>query len=156
MKREAAVPAPWRELWGIALTGVSAVLLLCVLWQVSRTGNDAIDRSTLQRERAALYEANRVVAVLDVVAAFRRALVLDQPDRIARAAQAERAFRRVGADLESGSAAVLGLEKRWNGIHTYWLRKGIALQPGPHAFEQSTGLVTQVYGFSRLYKTRQT
>jgi diguanylate cyclase (GGDEF)-like protein/PAS domain S-box-containing protein len=148
MKREAAVGAPWRELWGIVVTVLSAVLLAAVLWQVSRLSNEAgLDRVTLQRERISVTEVGGVLAVLDAIDAYNYALVLDRPERRELAPKVTAAYERVARDLKYGPAAVLNLSKQWRTLQRMWTVQGMHIQPGPSAYDRSDLYLDQTFGF---------
>ncbi|HVA27143.1 MAG TPA: diguanylate cyclase, partial [Candidatus Baltobacteraceae bacterium] len=147
MKREAARAAPWRDSWGIAVTLVSAVLLGVVLWQVSQMNKEAaLDRATLQRERVAVAETARLLPAIDALDAFRYSLVLDLPDRAARAAQADRVLDRIDGDFRYGNAAILGVNKSWSALHASW-RKAFRTLPSPHAYEDTSKSVGSFIAF---------
>jgi len=147
MKREAASAAPWRDSWGIAVTLVSAVLLAFMLWQIVQMSKEAaLDRGTLQRERIAVAEADRIVAAINKLNAFRYAFVLDLPDRAARAADAELSLSGIDSDLSSGDAAIFGLKKKWDGAHGAW-RKAFRMVPGANAYEATSKPITDTLTF---------
>ena len=113
----------WQNSVGIALTIFAAVALFFVSWQISQLSREAgIDSRTVARERLAVAMTDRVMPLMDAVAVYRDAAVLEgSPSTVAATrASVDKKMESLDREFRSGDAASLSAQRQWLDVRSAW------------------------------------
>jgi diguanylate cyclase (GGDEF)-like protein/PAS domain S-box-containing protein len=122
MKAPPSATSRWRELLGLAITAVSALLLFLFGWQaVHVSGEGQGDRLALQRERGAVRATRAIVDVMAAEVEYRRLRSERAPAPSMSAARdgVDRAFERAASVIQT-DAPGLEIGKPWTDAKAAW------------------------------------
>ncbi len=148
MVRTPATIRAWASWSGVALTLIAAVLLAGAVWQVSRLDSlGGIDSATFDRYRLAMRGGADVLATSEMLADYRRALVLGAPPMELRALRDVMGSRMQALDVlfgPGGSISSLGTGTDWSAARKAW-EKVRAAPPGARSLPLFTPLANALF-----------
>jgi diguanylate cyclase (GGDEF)-like protein/PAS domain S-box-containing protein len=136
MQGEDAPRAPLRESLGPLITALCAVLLVFTISRTMDLGREAaLDRATLDRERAGIAEAAHILSTMRAVERFRDALVADPSHVPATRNAADREVRGLEQEFGHGAPSQFGVGPELHAAATAWARVRNA-PAGAQAFDE--------------------
>ena len=144
MTREASQKPGPSDALGIVVTVLAGILLVFVLFQIFRLGNEAgLSRDSLTRERVAVAETSHIQATIDALDDYRQALMLRSPDISRTRELAQERLNELHRDFTIGSAAMFRLQTQLNAVDRAW-ETSRSLSGGPDSLAKMGPLMNAV------------
>ena len=144
MVREPSRQPGLNDALGIVVSVLAAVLLVFVLYQIFRLGNEAgLDRDALTRERVAVAETRHILATINALDDYRYALLLQLSDVPTARETAQARIDALDRDFSAGAAAMFQLNAKLKELDHQW-RQAREVTGGPDAIPHMSGVMNAI------------